>query len=261
MKLTALIVDDEASGRENLAHLLATYCPDIDVLALAPSGEQAQLMATAYQPDVIFLDIQMPEMDGFAFLEAMKEHNFSVVFVTAHDTYGIQAVKASAVDYLLKPLSIQELKDAVKKLQEIHQAKHANPRFQQNYEDSINELVKSLLEKKAPQKLTLPHSHGFTLVDMAQIIRLEADDNYTWVYVQDMPAIHMPRTMKYVESTLRGDMFIRIHRSHVINLAFLKTFSKLDGGYVVMQDDSRISISRRRLSRFLERIQSNNFTP
>lgn len=259
MKLTALIVDDEASGRENLAHLLATHCPEIDVLATASSGEQALLIVDAYQPDVIFLDIQMPEMDGFTFLESLKEHNFSVVFVTAHDNYGIQAVKASAVDYLLKPLSIPELQAAVQKLQEIHQAKHANPGFQQNYEDSINELVKSLLEKKAPQKLTLPHSHGFTLVDMAQIIRLEADDNYTWVYVQGMPAIHMPRTMKYVESTLRGDMFIRIHRSHVINLAFLQTFSKSDGGYVVMQDDSRIPISRRRLARFLQRIETSNF--
>ncbi|MEM7372041.1 MAG: LytTR family DNA-binding domain-containing protein [Bacteroidota bacterium] len=260
MKLSALIVDDEASGRENLAHLLHTYCPEIDVLDLADSGESARLMVEAYQPDVVFLDIHMPQMDGFAFLDSLSDRSFSVVIVTAHDTYGIRAVKASAVDYLLKPLSIQELKEAVAKLLEVHRIKSSDPNLQQNYEESVNELVKSLLEQKAPQKLTLPHSHGFSLVDMSDIIRLEADDNYTWVYVQEMSPIHMPRTMKYVESILKGDVFMRIHRSHIINLSYLKTFSKSEGGYVMMEDGSRVPISRRRLPRFLDRIngRTNN---
>lgn len=253
MKLSALIVDDEASGRENLAYLLQTYCPEIDVLALAASGEAAQLMVEAYRPDVVFLDIKMPRMDGFAFLDSLADRSFSVVFVTAHDTYGIQAVKASAVDYLLKPLSIQELKEAVAKLLEVHRIKNSDPSLQLNYEESVNELVKSLLEQKAPQKLTLPHSHGFSLVDMTDIIRLEADDNYTWVYVREMNPIHMPRTMKYVESILKEDLFMRIHRSHIINLSYLKTFSKSEGGYVMMEDGSRVPISRRRLSRFLDK--------
>ncbi|MEL6674042.1 MAG: LytTR family DNA-binding domain-containing protein [Bacteroidota bacterium] len=253
-QLSAIIVDDERLGRENLAFLLSSYCPSIRVVGIADSAQSARELVRQHQPEVVFLDINMPQEDGFQFLESIPEKQFSVVFVTAHDSYGVQAVKASAVDYILKPIHTEELKTAVNKLHRIHQIKLENLESQANYQQSLDELLQNLLSNQRPKKLTLPHSQGFTLVDMEEIIRLEADDNYTRIFIQNKPFLHMPKTLKYVEGILDEEVFFRTHRSHIINLGFLQSFSKIDGGYAIMSDKTRIPISRRRLSDFLSKV-------
>ncbi|MEL7530528.1 MAG: response regulator, partial [Bacteroidota bacterium] len=166
MKLRAIIVDDEYHGRENLALLLKNYCPEIVLLGMADSAQKARELLAEHNPDVVFLDIQMPNEDGFSFLESVEERNFSVVFVTAYDAYGIKAVKASAADYLLKPVSVNELKGAVKKLASLQGNKQKTPELEQSYRASVDALIKDLSSQQLPQTLTLPMSNGFKMVPL-----------------------------------------------------------------------------------------------
>lgn len=257
MKLRAIIVDDEFHGRENLALLLKNYCPEVLLLGMAESAEQARKLLVELQPEVVFLDIQMPREDGFSFLESLEERNFSVVFVTAYDAYGIKAVKASAADYLLKPVSVQELKAAIKKLTVLHGYKQKEPQLEESYRASVDALIKDLSSQQLPQTLTLPMSNGFKMVPIKHILRIEADDNYTHVYVYEDKSLVVAKTLKHFEGILDSKYFCRIHRSHIINLEYLKSFSKENGGIVELTDQTKLPISRRRLPEFLRLVQAS----
>ncbi len=257
MKLRAIIVDDEYHGRENLALLLKNYCPEIMLLGMADSAKQARELLAEHQPEVVFLDIQMPNEDGFTFLESVEERNFSVVFVTAYDAYGIKAVKASAADYLLKPVSVNELKGAIKKLVSLHGNKQKAPELEQSYRASMDALIKDLSSQQLPQTLTLPMSNGFKMVPIKNILRIEADDNYTHVHVHQEKSLVVAKTLKHFEGILDNNHFCRIHRSHIINLEYIKSFSKQDGGIVELTDETRLPISRRRLPEFLRLVQAS----
>jgi len=236
--LTAIIVDDELHGRENLKKIIETYCPEITILGLAESVVKAKELVGNVKPDVVFLDINMPVLDGFDFLEEYDERNFMVVFVSAHEEFGINAVKAGAVDYILKPVNIRELKQTVKKLFAIHdKAQKAD-------------IPHGL------DKLVIPSSHGFNVLIIDDIIRLEADGCYTTVVMKGGKTAVVSRTLKDFENTLPKEKFFRIHKSHLINLQYIKDYSNLSGNLVTMADGSKVELSRRKAPDFILKIKS-----
>lgn len=253
--LTSVIVDDEKYSRGNLAFLLQTYCPEIQVVAEAPSVETAMKVIGDTHPDVVFLDIQMPKASGFDLLESIEDRDFLVVFVTAHDDYGVKAIKASAVDYLLKPVSIQELREAVDKLLALHDKRIHSPDSTDIYQEALAELVSSLRGSSFPQKIVLPTSEGLIVEELGNIIRLESDNYYTTIIRQGAPNIFLAKTLKEFEVALEERQFVRVHNSHIINMTYLQKFDKRDGGYVVMADGSKIPVSRRRQGLLLEKLK------
>jgi two-component system LytT family response regulator len=236
--ITAIIVDDELFGRENLKKIIETYCSEMEILACADSVVQAKDLVKVHNPDVVFLDINMPVLDGFDFLKEFDERKFMVVIFSAHDEFGIQAVKAGAVDYLLKPVNIKELKLTIKKLLSLKSKR-----------DRI-ELVPDT------DKLVLPASHGFEVLDFDDIIRLEADGSYTNVILGNNQHKFVSHTLKDFEDTLPKGKFYRIHKSHLINLKFIKAYSNIGGNYVTMCDGSRIEVSRRKAPEFIQKIKA-----
>lgn len=237
-RLSAIIIDDELHGRENLKKIIETYCPEIEVLSIADSAINGKKLVSEHKPDVVFLDINMPVLDGFDFLQEYDERNFMVVFVSAHEDYGINAVKAGAVDYLLKPVNIKELKQTIKKLIGLKNKK-AN---EQIYFES--------------DKILIPSSHGFNVLLIDDIIRMEAEGCYTKVYLKDEKKTIVSRTLKEFEDTIPKEKFYRVHKSHLINLKCVKEYSNIDGGFVTMKDGNKIEISRRKAPDFIQKIKT-----
>lgn len=237
-ELTAIIVDDELHGRENLKIIIETYCSEVEILGLADSVVSAKEFVRIHKPDIVFLDISMPVLDGFDFIDEYNEPDFLIVIVSAHDEYGIKAVKAGAVDYILKPVNIKELKQCVKKLL----------------------LIKEKKTKSEPildtDKLVLPASHGFNVMATDDIIRMEAEGCYTKVIFKDGKKSTVSRTLKDFEDTLPNEKFFRIHKSHLINLKYIKVYSNLSGNFVTMTDGSKVEISRRKAPEFIQKIKS-----
>lgn len=237
-KLTAIIVDDELHGRENLKKIIENYCHEIEILGCADSVVSAKDLVNVHKPDVVFLDINMPVLDGFDFLDEYDEPNFMIVFVSAHEEFGINAVKAGAVDYLLKPVNIKELKQTVKKLLLIK-----------------NKKIKAETVHET-DKLVLPASHGFNVLEIDNIIRLEAEGCYTKVIFKDGKNTIISRTLKDFEETIPKEKFFRIHKSHLINLKYIKDYSNISGNFITMTDGSKIEISRRRVPEFIQKIKA-----
>ena len=237
-KLTAIIVDDELHGRENLKKIIENYCHEVEILGLADSVNNAKKLVSLHMPDVVFLDISMPVLDGFDFLDEYVEPDFMVVFVTAHEEYGINAVKVGAVDYLLKPINIKELKQTIKKLLMIKSKKIKI--------ETANE----------EEKLIIPASHGFSVWLFDDIIRMEAEGCYTKVFVKEGKNSIVSRTLKDFEESLPKEKFCRIHKSHLINLKYIKDYSNIDGYFVTMIDGSRLEISRRKAPEFTQKIKT-----
>ena len=236
--LTAIIVDDELFGRENLKLIIENYCSEIRILGCADGVVNAFKLVSASHPDVVFLDINMPVLDGFDFLNEFEERNFLVVFVTAYEEFGIKAVKAGATDYLLKPVNIKELKQTVKNLLSLK-----------------NRAVK-VGTTSDPDKLILPASHGFDLLAFDDLIRLEADGCYTKVFIRGGKNKIISRTLKDFEDTLPGELFFRTHKSHLINVKYIKEYSSLSGNYVTMTDGSKVGLSRRKAAEFILRVKA-----
>ncbi|MCZ7603216.1 MAG: LytTR family DNA-binding domain-containing protein [Melioribacteraceae bacterium] len=237
-KLTAIIVDDELHGRENLKAIIENYCSEIEVLGLADSVMAARNLVNIHKPDVVFLDISMPVLNGFDFLDEFDSRNFFVVFVSAHEEFGIKAVKAGAADYVLKPINIKELKQTVKNLLSMQ----ARAKRDETHIDN--------------EKLILPASHGFNVIVIDEIIRLEADGCYTKVIVKEGKNSIISRTLKDFEENLPKEKFFRVHKSHIVSLKYIKDYSNISGNYVTMIDGSKIEISRRKAPEFTQRIKS-----
>lgn len=237
-KITAIIVDDELFGRENLKKIIETYCHEIEILGTAESAVSAKKLVQLYNPEVVFLDINMPVLDGFDFLEEYDDKKFMVVFVSAHEEYGIKALKAGADDYLLKPINIKELKQTIKKLLIIKEKK-----VTVKSEDEVD-------------KIMLPAAHGFDVLLIDNIIRLEAEGCYTRVVLKEGKNVIVSRTLKDFEDTVPKEKFLRVHKSHLINLKHIKDYSRLSGNFVTMTDGSKVEISRRKVSEFIQKIKT-----
>ena len=249
--MRAVIIEDEKNSQELLKELIEQYCEPLKVAAIGGGVKEGLAAIKSEKPDVLFLDIELPDGDGFKVLESLEDIQFDVIFTTAYDQYAMKAFKFSAADYLLKPVDIEELQAAVKRV--------VDKRSAANSEGADTEKLKALInnirnQDKSFKKIVLPTSNGFTVVDPKDIIRCESDRNYTYIFLNDKRRILVSRTIKEYEEMLRDFNFFRIHQSHLINLHYLKNYIRGRGGYVELTDGSTLDVSARRKSEFLKRM-------
>lgn len=251
-RLSALIVDDESLARENLKLLLDEFCPEIEVIAMAGGVAEARQKIEELNPKVVFLDIRMPSgAEGFELLESIVDKSFQVVFVTAFKDYAIEALNANAIHYLLKPIDIEDLQHAVSKLVDYEQSFAESDANLNIYLQSMRELTSNMLGQTKPAKLTLFHSKGFNIVNTVEILRIEADGGCSAFFFEDGSKYLDTKTLKTYEDLLDSSRFIRVHKSHILNLDHLKEYTSQDGHFAVMSDGSQVPIARARLSAFL----------
>lgn len=257
--LSALIVDDEEYGRKALGTLLAEYCPEVSVVASVGSADEAQAAVTRYAPDVVFLDIEMPDKDGFQFLESVHPdlRTFAVVFVTAYDHYAIKAIKAKAVDYLVKPIDIDELKQAVDNLLREVEQKEKQGGGSQLYFKQIEDILHSFKPKQdMPTRLHLPVKDGIDFVDLRDIVCCEASSNYSIFYLADGEKLMVSKPTKEYEHILMAADFMRVHHSYIVNLhyviRYLREEGRESGGYLVLKTGDKIKVSRRKKDEVLD---------
>lgn len=247
MKIRSIIVDDETKSRNNLKQLLKEYCPNIEVIAEASSAMSALTLINENDPELLFLDIKMGTISGFDLLKLLNgKQNFELIFVTAFDTYGIQAVKTCAIDYLLKPINIIELVSAVNKAISYIVPKKENER--------LRELIANIDRRDEEQRIALPLGDKIEFISIAKIIRLEAEGNYTHLYLQNSKHYLICKTLKEYNDLLIGHHFIRTHQSHLINFSKISSYVKTDGGYISMEDGSQVPISRQKKEEVLKKI-------
>lgn len=252
--LRALLVDDEKNNLENLKFMLQNDCTGIEVVGMAENGVQARAWLQHSKADIIFLDISMPVESGFEMLKKIPIQDFRIIFVTAHDEYAIQAIKASAVDYLLKPVNITELQQAVNKLHESFNTQS----YSRQSNELIDNLVKNFIPGQTPVKIALPQLGGISFLDVDEIVSLQADSNYTIIHKRDLQKLVVTKTLKDFEDILNDNCFVRIHKSHIVNLKYIIEYSTADGGVVKMEDGNIWSISRRQLDTFLGKMKTHH---
>ncbi|HEX6227165.1 MAG TPA: LytTR family DNA-binding domain-containing protein [Chryseolinea sp.] len=241
--MKAVIIDDEADSRKILASYLAKYCADIEVCGFGDSVATGNEAIRKHNPDVVFLDIEMPYGNGFDLLDSIKEIDFETVFVTAFDHYAIQALNQSAAYYLLKPISIDELINAVNKIR--------TERTEANYKRHSSVLLDNM-RMPVNQKIMLPTMEGFEIVTINTILYCEAADNFTRFYLEgvDNPLL-ICKTLKYFEEILKQHRFLRIHRSHLINPDYVIRYTKGKGGSVTMKNNKELEMSAEKRLKFL----------
>jgi two-component system, LytTR family, response regulator len=244
-KIAAIVIDDEKNGRENLFNSLLKYCPEVEVVAEADSVLSGIEAIQKYAPELIFLDIEMPDGKGFKVLEFFPEPNFDVIFVTAYDHYAIDAIRFSALDYILKPINVLDLRAAINRL---GQRKKKNRQL-------ISQFIQNADSVLSEKKLALYTSDKIEFHKVGQIIRCQSDGNYTNFYFAGGSTLLVSKTLNDFEEILEGYGFIRTHKAHLVNLMFVSAFHKNDGGYLKMTDNSLVPVSRRRKEEVLERFK------
>ena len=242
--INALIIDDEADGRDVLEISLRKYCPEIVVKKVCDSPAQGIQAIKDLRPDLVFLDIQMPQMSGFDVLQHVTPVTFEVIFVSAYDQYAIKAIKFSALDYLLKPLDVDELIHAVQKVKERLKNKN-NPHQYQSILDNIQYKADKI------RKLAVPSLEGIDLFDTDDIIYCQAEGSYTILYLKGKQRKITSRNLKDFENILVDSGFCRVHNSFLINMMHVQRYIKGEGGYVILSDDHHVDISRRKKDDFL----------
>ncbi len=250
---TAILIDDDANLRAGMRQLLSMYAPEINVLGEAESVQSGVEAINLLQPQVIFLDIQLSDGTGFDLLEKLAEMNgkisSQVVFITAHEQYAIKAFRFSALDFLLKPVDPEELQKVIYKIKNVL-AKSDNYAHIDLLLENIRRKVDNF------KRIALSTSDGIHLFEICDIIRCESEDNYTKFFIKNNKPILISKTLKEYEELLTEHGFERIHQSHLINLAYLKSYIKRDGGYVVMADNSNLPISQRKKERLQELLKT-----
>ncbi|HEV7779786.1 MAG TPA: response regulator transcription factor [Chitinophagaceae bacterium] len=245
MKYKALIVEDEVRSRDFLRNLVEEFCPQLSVQGTASNVEEAVSLINTQSPDVVFMDIEMQTGTGFDVLQQVKHRDFHVIFTTAYDHYAIKAIKFSAVDYLLKPINLEELQQAVAKAVEGLQQEAEN--------NKIDLLIKNLRRPAGEDySISLSTSEGVEFIQLTNILRLEANGPYTTFFMKDGSKIMVSKNLKEYENLLTDHGFFRVHNSHVINLKEVRKMIKTDGGYAVMNDDSMIAISPKKKDEFVQ---------
>ena len=243
-KLITVIIDDEPDAVDFIASIIGEFCPGLEVTGKAYNVKDGVQLIKEIKPELVFLDVEMPNGTGFDLLTHFPEKDFDVVFITAFNHYAIKAIKFSAVDYILKPINIKEFIEAVDRV--IHK------RTTDSFTD--NENFEALLENirtAHPTRLVIPTSDGREYLNPKDIIRIEADRSYSWFFISDKRKILVSRHLKEFQDLLNDRNFFRPHNSHLINLDFVKKFIRHDGGYIEMVDGSQVPISRNRKDLFL----------
>jgi len=248
--IKTVIIEDEQKSREMLAGIIQKNCPQLNIVGLAKNVNEGVEVIKRENPDLVFLDISMPDGSGFDLLEKVQGHKFELIFATASDQHAIRAIKYSACDYLLKPIDIEELKNAVDK---VAQKKNAAPNM-----ENLNFLIQQLKKSDDSfQKITLPTGNAYEIVNVKDIIRCEADGSYTTFFLNDKRKLMISAGLKHYEELLPENEFIRVHHHHLINMNHVVRFLKEDGGYAVMSDGTKIEISRRKKDAFMEKLNKS----
>jgi two-component system LytT family response regulator len=245
--LKAVVIDDEPHAREKLKLLLEKYCKNVEVMTLASDATEGLAAIQQFQPDLVFLDIEMPLLTGFDMLKQIPQINFEIIFTTAHDHYAIRAIKFSALDYLLKPIDLVQLQEAVEKA--------AKRRIEKSSGEQYQTLKENLDKQQAPmEQLAIPAQTGMIFIKVPDILYCEADSNYTRIFLMNGQKIVSSRTLKEYEELLTDNGFIRIHHSHLINKSHVVQYIKGEGGQVVMKDGVSLSVSRRKKEEVVEKL-------
>ncbi len=250
--ITALLIDDDSNLRNGMKSLLARYAPEIRIIGEADSVQTGVSLLLQNPPQVVFLDIHLGDGSGFDLLEAVNQRgklNSQIVFITAHEQYAIKAFRFSALDFLLKPVDPEELQKVIEKLKQV---------IDKNDNVAHIDLLLENIRKKTDhfKRIALSNSDGIHLFEVSDIIRCESEDNYTKFYIKNSKPILISKTLKEYEELLAAHGFERIHQSHLINLAYLKSYIKKDGGYVIMADNANLPISQRKKERLQELLKT-----
>ena len=241
--LKAILIDDEPDCVRLLAHELGVYCPQVQVVGRSTNSEEGLRLIQILQPDIVFLDIEMPRMNGFQLLEKISPLPFSLIFVTAYNEFAVKAFRFSALDYLLKPVDALDLQEAVRKAER-----------QQRVDGRQIELLRHQLHThQLTDKIAVPYQQGVIFLPVNEIIYCESDSNYTNVIATQNRHFLLTRTLREVQEVLEERNFLRVHRQYVINLDHIKLFMKGEGAYLVMTNDVSIPVARNQKEKLVQR--------
>lgn len=248
MKIKTVLVDDEFHSTEILEDILLKNCPQIEVAGKFNQSLKALEFLKAHAIDLIFLDIEMPYLNGFELIEELSKHKPlpAIAFVTAYDQYALKAFKFAAFNYLLKPV---EKEDIIKLVQSFELKKN------HNQDEQLQYLIALFKQQSNFDKIVLSVQDGFEIVQISEIIHIDSDSNYSSLYLEKNKTIVIAKTLKEFESTLKEKGFLRIHQSHLVNLAKISKFVKADGGYLIMSNGNKLNVSKSKkedLIRFFE---------
>ncbi len=247
LMISVIIVDDEQSALKSMQWEIANFCSDVTVLGSFSNALEAKKFLSEHAVDCVFLDIEMPEMDGFQFLDSFKSRNFSVVITTAYDQYAIKAIKEKALDYLLKPIDSDDLKSCVEKIRQ-HKEEHS-------IHDRLERTLETMVQKNQSQikKVSVSCDGKIIFLNPDDIVYCESDGNYCSIFLENKEKIFISQKLKFMEEKLQDLYFFRIHNSYLINLNKVKEFHKSDD-FVVLSNNVKLPVSRTKKSNFLDQL-------
>lgn len=249
MPIRCIIIDDEEGNIINLAAILSAHCKQVEVVATAQSAQAGMDVIRQQSPDLVFLDIEMPHGTGFDLLEMLGEISFEVIFVTAYNQYAIKAIRFCALDYLLKPIHIPDLLGAVNRLEK--------KLLDRRKDERMRLFAEHLQNPEKTSRIALPMADEIRFAEIADIVRCEGDNNYTWFYFKQGARTLVSKTLREFEDLLSAYGFVRVHRSHLINTRCVQSYIKKDGGYLLMTDGAQIAISRNKKDEMLTLLMNN----
>jgi len=244
--LKEIIIDDEPYCCEILAAMLESDCPEVEITGIFNNAKDALTAIRQQSPDLVFLDVEMPKMNGFEMLEQLSAINFHLIFTTSYDQYALKAIRFSAIDYLLKPIDREELKKAVQKVKE---------RIHIPIPQQLEILMQKLKQPAVPiNKIALPTMEGLQMIPIESIISCESDDNYTLLKLKGGKKLLVTRSLKDIDESLEQHSFIRVHRYYIVNLNEIEKYIKGEGGYLVMSDGTTIDVARNKKEVLLKKL-------
>jgi two-component system LytT family response regulator len=244
--IRSIVIDDEQHCVRSLLSDLQQHCPSVEVVEACSSAKEGMMAIKKLNPDLVFLDVEMPWMNGFEMLEVLGEINFSIIFTTAHDAFAAKAFRISAVDYLLKPIDAGDLKAAVQKVE--------RKMDEGSSLHHISNLLRNMRQPSTEQKIALPQREGYEFVDVSTIIYCQAEGAYTKIFINEKKPMLISRTLGDVEELLSPELFQRIHHSTVVNVAYISQFLRTDGGSVVLKNGERLSVSKAKKEMLMARL-------
>ena len=244
--IKTIIIDDEQLCIDSLAFDLQKYCKEIEILEACTNPKEGLLAIKKHKPDLVFLDVQMPWMNGFEMLELLDQINFAIIFTTAFDQFAAKAFRISAIDYLLKPVDVHDLKEAVKKA--------AGNIQQKSGVENIANLLQNIKQPESNQRIAFPGRDGFEFVEAGKIIYAQAEGSYTHVFLNDKRKLVISKTLSDIEEMLPQDLFHRIHHSTLVNISHVTHLYKSDGGYVVLKNGEKLSVSKAKKEMLMARL-------